>query len=165
MKTPREMLLARHQAAQPKLDAVRQRALTALPSDSGAGVPPALVLWPSRLKTHQPGRPVDRWQPRRLPHYLEAARELFLRPRLAWSALAVAWLVIIALNFATPETSAPGSALATATPPASPETLQALREQKRLFTELVGGTLPHDAEPPRFVPRPRGEAKPAYHYV
>ena len=160
MKTPREILLARHQAAQPKLDEARRAALTSLPSDSGAGVPPASVLWPSRLKNHQPGRPVDRWQPRRLPHYLEAAREFLLRPRLAWSALAFAWLVILALNFATPETSAPGSALATATPPATPETLQALREQKRLFTELVGGTLPHDAETPRFIPRPRSERQP-----
>ena len=165
MKTPREILFARHLPTEPKLDAVRRAALTALPSVSGAGVPPASVLWPSRLKNQQPGRPVDRWQPRRLPHYLEAAREFLLRPRLAWSALALAWLVILALNFATPETSAPGSALATATPPATPETLQALREQKRLFTELVGGTLPHDAETPRFVPRPRGEAKPAYQYV
>ena len=36
---------------------------------SGAGVPPAFVLWPSRLKNHQPGRPVDERQPGRLPHY------------------------------------------------------------------------------------------------
>ena len=92
---------------------------------------------------------------------MQAAREFLLRPRLAWSALAVAWLVIIALNFATPETSTPGSALATVTPPATPETLQALREQKRLlFTELGGGTLPHDAETPRFIPRPRSERPP-----
>ena len=165
MKTPREILLARHQAVEPKLDAVRRATLTALPSASGAGVPPASVLWPSRLKNQQPGRPVDRWQPRRLPHYLEAAREFLQRPRLAWSALAVAWLVIIALNFATPETSAPGSALATATPPASPETLQALREQKRLFTELVGGTPTPDAETPRPAPRPRGAAQPRFIYV
>lgn len=96
-----------------------------------------------------------------MPHYLEAARAFLLRPRLAWSALAFAWGVIIVLNFATPETSAPGSALATATPPATPETLQALREQKRLlFTELGGGNLPPDAETPRFIPRPRSERQP-----
>ena len=40
------------------------------PSGSGAGVPPAAVQWPSRLSDqHQPGRPVDGWQPGRLPHY------------------------------------------------------------------------------------------------
>lgn len=143
MKTPREILLARHQAVQPKLDVLRRAALTALPSMSGACVPPATAIGP--------GRPT---------HYWQAAREFLLGPRLAWSALAFAWLVIIALNFATPETSAPGSALATATPPATPETLQALREQKRLCTELVGGTLPHDAKTPRFVPRPRSERPP-----
>ncbi len=143
MKTPREILLARHQAAQQKLDEARRTALAALPSVSGACVPPATAIGP--------GRPT---------HYWQAAREFLLRPRLAWSALAFAWLVIITLNFATPETSAPGSTLATATPPASPETLQALREQKRLFTELVGGTLPHDAETPRFIPRPRSERQP-----
>ena len=156
MKTPRDILLARHQAATPKLDDVRRAALAsgtgALASLSPAGAPACCSASEGACETG------DRRG--RLSHYLEATRHFLLRPRLAWSALAVAWLVILALNFATPETSAPGSALAKATPPATPETLQALREQKRLFTELVGGTLPHDAETPRFIPRPRSERPP-----
>ena len=158
MKTPREILFARHLPTEPKLDAVRRAALAsasgtgALASRSEAGAPACSPASEGACETR------DRRG--RLPHYLMAAREFFLRPRLAWGALAVAWLVIVALNFATPETSAPGSALATATSPASPETLQALREQKRLFTELVGGAQAHDAETPRFIPRPRSERQP-----
>lgn len=159
MKTPREMLLARHQAVEPKLDALRREAVAAVVSGTGAlaslsptGAPACRTASEGACKTN------DRRG--HLSHYREAAREIFLRPRLAWSALAMAWLVIITLNFATPESSSPGSALATATPPASPETLQALREQKRLFTELVGGMMPGDAETPRFVPRPRSERQP-----
>jgi hypothetical protein len=82
----------------------------------------------------------------------------------AWGGLAAAWLVIIALNFASRET-----ATSTAAPPpmakTSPETLQALREQKRLFAELVGSAAARDADVPRFVPRPRSERKPELIYV
>lgn len=133
MKTPREILLARHQAAEPRLDAVRRDVLENLPVNES--------------------RRGDRWN-----HFVVMCREFFRLPRWAWSGLAAAWLVIVGLNIAARET--------TATPPApsaiakrSSDTLQALREQRQLFAELVGlrPAAAGDAEAPRFVPRPRSE--------
>ena len=134
MKTPREILLARHQAAEPKLDAVRDRALA------------ALLLDESTVKRRGPG-------------WLAACREFFRIPRAAWGGLAAAWLVIIALNTASRDTVTISSAPVQEAK-RSPETLQALREQKRLFAELVGFGGNHDADTPRFVPRPRSESQP-----
>jgi hypothetical protein len=132
MKTPREILLARHQAAEPGLDAIRRDVLKNFsPSESRRG---------------------DRWN-----HLVAACRELFRLPRWAWSGLAAAWLIIVGLNVAARETPARQQS-----PPViakrSSDTLQALREQKQLFAELVGlRPAAGDAEAPRFVPRPRSE--------
>jgi hypothetical protein len=129
MKTPREILLARHQAAEPKLDAVRQRTIAGIERE-----------------------PHERSVP-----WFQSIREFFRVPRVAWGGLAAAWLVIITLNHASRETNS------TRTAPSqeakrSPETLLALREQKRFFAELVGvASEKLDAEAPRFVPRPRSE--------
>jgi hypothetical protein len=132
MKTPREILLARHQAAEPGLDVVRRDVLENLsPNES---------------------RCVGRWN-----HFVAGCREILRLPCWAWSGLAAAWLVIVGLNVAareTPATQPAPSAIAKR----SSETLQALREQKQLFAELVGlRPATGDAEVPRFVPRPRSE--------
>lgn len=131
MKTPREILLARHRAAEPKLDAARGRALAAL-SPHESGPEPRNTGW------------------------LVAFQEFFRIPRIAWGGLAAAWVVIIALNVASRETIAPTAAPIQETK-RTPETLQALREQKRLFAELVGSLSAPEAEAPRFIPRPRSE--------
>ena len=56
---------------------------------SGTGVPPAESPWAVPAQEHQPGRPVDWWQPRRLPHYgLVAARPNRCPRRPAGSGLA-----------------------------------------------------------------------------
>ena len=135
MKTPREVLLARHQKAEPKLDALREQVL-------------ATISEAPRTKSSWVERCVDFWS------------NLFRRPRFAWGGLAAAWLVIIALNVASRETV---TTTAGPVPEArrTPETLQALREQRRLFAaELVGSAGSHDADAPRFVPRPRSEGTP-----
>ena len=82
----------------------------------------------------------------------------FRIPRLAWIGLAAAWLVIIALNVASSDNAHASATLAFAPTKRSPEMLQALREQQRLFAELVGAASePADAKATRFVPRPRTE--------
>jgi hypothetical protein len=88
--------------------------------------------------------------------------EFFRIPRIAWIGLGAAWLVIVALNVASSESVSERAPLMAKAPSRrSPETLQALREQKRLFAELVGAAKETpDAEAPRFVPRPRSEAFP-----
>jgi hypothetical protein len=128
MKTPREILLARHRPVEPKLDSIRERAVAGL-----------------ETKSREEG-----------VSWFESWREMFRIPRVAWAGFAAAWCVIIALNVASRETTAAQPAAQEAK--RSPETLLALREQKRLFSELVGiANEKLDAEAPRFVPRPRSE--------
>ena len=132
MKTPREVLLSRHRSAEPQLDAIRRQILT----PAGENPPRAKSV---------------------LSRVIESCREFFRVPRIAWVGLAAAWLIIVALNVASSD--APGVNIAVAGPPSrpSPEMLQALREQKRLFAELVGSLSAPEAEAPRFVPRPRSD--------
>jgi hypothetical protein len=137
MKTFREVLLARHRTAESRLDVVRERAVAA-------------AATPKQNEQPRPARFVD------------SCREFFRIPRLAWAGLAAAWAIIIALNIASSETPPANTALAeSSTTRRSPEMLQALREQKRLFAELIGAASEKaDAEAPRFVPRPRSEGLP-----
>lgn len=130
MKTPREILLARQRPVEPKLDALRDHVVSGLHKRVASN--PA-------------------------PGFITSVRNLLHLPRLAWGGLATAWLIIITLNFAAQETTT--NATLTAATKSSPETLQALREQKRLFAELIGGSMPRDAESPRPMPRPRSERK------
>jgi hypothetical protein len=69
MKTPREILLAQHQAVAAKLDAIRREVV----ETTGQ---PSLLNWPILL-----------W------------RELVWPCRQVWSGLAVVWVVILAVNF------------------------------------------------------------------
>lgn len=133
MKTPREILLTRHQAVEPKLDALREQALSTLtePADEKRSL---------------------------VRQFIEPCRNYFHVPRLAWSGLAAGWLVIIALNV-TSRDPAQKQPVALAKHNRSAETLQAVREQKRLWVELTGFGEGRDAELPRFVPRPRSERR------
>jgi hypothetical protein len=74
MKTPREILLQKHRTAESQLDAAREAALETLCPQQAA---------PSR------------------PGFAAFLGELFVLPRPALAGLGAAWLVIIALNFAT----------------------------------------------------------------
>ena len=132
MKTPRDILLARHRSADPKLDAVRERALATL------------------------SEPTEERTP--IPQFIESCRNCFHIPRFAWSGLAAAWLTIIALNFAARD-SAPKQPVTFAQKRPPNETLQAVREQKRLLAELTGLGEKRESEIPRFVPRPRSERR------
>jgi hypothetical protein len=129
MKTPKEILLSHHREAQAQLDAVRRSAIAAT---VGA------------KREREAG-------------IFERCREIFFMRRVAWTGFAAAWAVIIALNVASSESPSPTVAVASVPAPRSPETLQALREQRQFFTELVGSLSTPDAEAPRFVPRPRSE--------
>ncbi|HWN96895.1 MAG TPA: hypothetical protein VNT99_17840 [Methylomirabilota bacterium] len=132
MKTPREILLARHQAVQPKLDALRKQVLATLI------------------------QPAD--EQRSLAHsFIESCYNCFRVPRFAWGGFAAAWLVILALHFAARDAAPEQSLALTQARPA--ETLQAVREQKRLLAELTGLLETPERETPRFVPRPRSERR------
>ena len=140
MKTPREILLDRHQAATPQLDELRQSFIAEL---SG----PTAELAVQRRSL------------------MESLGQWFALPKPALAGLAFVWLVIIMLNLASRD-----SAVVPASAPAQMarnqnEIMQDLRAQKRLFAELVGTLKDPEAEAPRFVPRPRGELQTPYHYA
>ena len=130
MKTPRDILLARHRAANPKLDTLREQALATLrPSCRDRSL-------------------VDR--------FVEACRISISMPRFAWGAFATAWAFILVLNIASRDTAQHrAETYARSNEPS--EMLQAVREQKRLLVELGGLGDARQTEPPRFIPRPRSE--------
>ncbi len=126
MKTPREILLARHQAADPKLDAIRQSAVAAV-STRGCDRRPASPTMAAAaiLKT--------------LWH------ELIFPSRRIWAGLATAWLFIVAANMSMRDHSSA----------ATPQVVMSLPQQERLLAELSGPGIPAIAEPQKsYTPRP-----------
>lgn len=80
----------------------------------------------------------------------------------AWAGLATIWIVILAVNFATRE---PMTEVAQTEPP-SRDFILAMKEQRRLYLELVGTSPNEIAEPPKAIaPRPRSERKEEFEIV
>ncbi len=131
MKTPRDILLARHRDAEPALDAVRQQALAASSSSAnahdGERVSFAIQLW----------------------------RELILPCRAVWVGLAAAWAIIFALHIST---GAEPAAQMVKTTPLDAETVIVLREQRQILAQLLY-TVPAPAVSRSFTPGPRGDVR------
>jgi hypothetical protein len=117
MKTPREIIMERHRAAETKLDAIRKEELAALACAS-ATTPntPKNSFWLSSI--------VERFW-----------RESIWPWRRVWTGIAAVWLGILALNLAAGGTPQPGSGDMTATK--NPEVVTALLEQKKLLAQLL----------------------------
>ena len=143
MKTPRERLLERHRAQEPKLDQIRATVLAqhlgARPVDAPRINPPPATPTASTL-----GSWLAAW-----------LRQLgSLRPHLAgWAAL---WIAVVIMKWVTPEAAI--SPVAQANTPL-PEQRLALAERRRMVAELQDGTPKADVEP-KFAPRPRTERTP-----
>ena len=85
---------------------------------------------------------------------LKLATLLWPHPK-AWAGLAAVWIFIFAVNFSMRDSS---PRMAEKSAPPSPEVMVELRQQQRLFAELIGPRETRDADRPRiFTPRPRGE--------
>ena len=132
MRTPREILLQRHECANDRLDDTRKNALAAAfpqtpsvePSQSMKG-----TLW----------------------HQFSA---LFQFKAQTGFALAAVWVVIFALKLATHDETH----VATVKSPVSQAVMAEVRLQKRFFTELAGLHEVRDADRPKSSPpRPRSE--------
>ena len=134
MKTPREILLARHQEVEPKLDTVRARALASLAS------PPAEERQSFALRAG-----------------LALWRELILPCRRVWGGLAAVWVVIIGLCvFGGGEPSV----MAGKAVPMDKGTEMALREQRQILAQLLDTTVPTPTAAARPVtPGPRGDVR------
>lgn len=132
MKTPREILLQRHRAAQPRLDEIRRVAI-------------AQLAKPPVARTE--------WLPLRA--LLTLWRELIWPCRRTWAGLAAVWLVLLTLQLASRDSA---EVAARKTPPPSPEMLMVLRQQRLLLAELVERPAPRVADQPKSTPaRPRSQ--------
>jgi len=137
MKTPRELLTERHRNMRPKLDAMRQKVITAMPSSGKVDA------------AHR------RWsEDRSIGAVLTKVWQQLIWPsRRAWAGMAVIWLVVLGANVgmhgASRGTPSRGST-------SSRDIAQALHEQQRLLAEL----LPTEAPPMRAArpkPGPRSQ--------
>ncbi|HMP82543.1 MAG TPA: hypothetical protein PKA41_07520 [Verrucomicrobiota bacterium] len=136
MKTPRETLLQRHQAAEPKLDQIREIIVADLSRRHDARqlslpVAAALKLW----------------------------RELILPCRRTWAGLAALWFVIAVFNLTHSQRSQPVAANSATQ---VTEMRDVFEEQRRALAELVGVspvTQPA-ARPRRDELQPRSEFQP-----
>jgi hypothetical protein len=142
MKTPREILLQRHQAAAPKLDAIRHDALKAEFKVRQASRLSLISLF---FQMETAWKPVLRllWQ------------ELIWPCRRTWTALAAVWMALFIFNVSQRD---PSELAARKLPPPSPEAILAWRQQEKLLAELIGPASPGDAERRKiFLPKPRTE--------
>lgn len=132
MKTPREILLARHKAVDPKLDQLRRVVISELNNEGTKER--SLVTW-----------------------FLCCSRNLWLelilpKPQ-AWVGVAALWVLILALKVSTHDAT---HALAGSKASVSPAVMAEVRQQKLLFAELAGLPQLPDVKPSKpLLPRPR----------
>ncbi len=138
MKTPRDILFARHQAAMPKLDAIRCEVVKELNNQA----------------TKQP-----RKQANFVSWLLCCSDKLWLEliwpRRRIWTGLAAVWILIFIVNVSQYD----GSQAVIAKSAPSAGVMMTFRDQQRLLDELLADrSLPVDAERPRiYSPKPRTE--------
>jgi hypothetical protein len=138
MKTPREILLARHKVVEPKLDDIRREC----------------VGQASRLS---PVEKKKKSETGRMSVLQLLWHELFLPSRRIWTGLAAVWIVILAVNFSLRDN--PQTTMAKAS--SSPQMVLALRQQEQMLTELIGPNDPPAAEPQKsYAPRPSSQRRP-----
>ena len=118
MKTPRDILFARHQAAAPKLDAIRREVVAELNhKDTKAR------SWTDNFVSWCLGGSNKLWL------------ELVWPCRRIWAGLATVWILIFVFNFSQRD---PAELMARKSPPPSPEMILTFRQQERLLAELIG---------------------------
>lgn len=138
MKTPREILLARHRAAGARLDAVREAVLAQLRSEAAQA--PVRTVGLADFFLHLAIAP---W------------RELILPARRVWTSLAAVWAVLILVNVLQGDHIAGGKGHS-ARPPSIMVNWPV--EQHWMNEFLADRAMPGDADRPRnAVPRPRTE--------
>lgn len=136
MKKPREIFLARHQAAAPKLDAIRQSVV-------------AEELNNKATKEQSYRFDFVAWF---LCCSKDVWRELILPSRRIWAGLAAVWLVLVAVNLSQRDHSPTGKVVAAAP-------MMSFQEQQRWFNELFADrALPMNADRPKtFLPQPSSQ--------
>lgn len=139
MKTPRDILLERHQTAAPKLDAIRREVVKVAADVNRRKQTVRELTFAATLAN--------------------AIRLSFLELvwpcRRTWTALAAVWVLIFIFNVSQRDKS---ELAARKLPPPSPGAVMAWQQQERLLAELIGSSGTGDAERQKiFLPQPRSE--------
>jgi hypothetical protein len=138
MKTPRKILLARHQAAGPKLDAIRREVLAdwcceaSQEPNRAAALAATLLAFPTQL-------------------WLELIRPC----RRIWTGLASVWVLLFLINFSQRD----NVSSVTGKPVVSGEVMMSFQTQQRWMNELLADrAIPTEADQKRnFSTKPRSE--------
>jgi hypothetical protein len=142
MKTPREVLLRQHQAAEPELDAIREQVVADLATDAPVRATRMSPTAPGGASTLQAG-----W------------RQFLWSLRWHLAGLSAAWLVVIALSI--DQTSTRTARVARQDAPSQRQLLAALRENQRQLRELIGAPAAEPAPvPQKPTPSPRSQVQP-----
>jgi hypothetical protein len=135
MKTPREILFKRHQAAESKLDAIRETAVASV-CDRRIANSPAIT---------------DRgynW------------REFFFSLRWHLAGMGAAWLVIVLLNLNVGHSVSLASAMPREKIPSAQIILASLRENRRELLQMIQSPDSHDGGSQRLIlPQPRSQRR------
>ena len=139
MKTPREIILERHQSAEAKLKAIRAEELAACARSAAAETrfEPQATLSLGAIAGQI-------WQ------------EMFWPWRRVWAGVVAAWVIILGLGIAAGDTPRRASARP---PRPNPEVLAVLHQQEQLLSQLLGTERPPRIAHPR-APGPRSGAEP-----
>jgi hypothetical protein len=138
MKTPREILFERHQAAAPKLDAIRQTAVASV-CDRRIANSPAVTGLGGNL------------------------REFLFSLRWHLAGLGTAWLVIVLLNLSVGHSASLAAAIPRGKIPSPRIILASLREHRRELLELIQPAEWREAQPQKSIlPQPRSQR---YHEI
>ncbi len=146
MKTPREILLARHQATGLKLDRIRHAVVAEIHN--------------KETKTQSESEDFASWC---LCCSQALCRKLWLELiwpcRRTWAGLAAVWVLLAVFNLTQTEPARPALGKSTTSPV---ELQMAFAEQQRLLAELIGPPFqPSPTEPSRRKPaeQPRSERR------
>lgn len=143
MKTPREILLARHRAVQPKLDDIREGVVGKLNSSASRTAQEA-QSFSKNLSSSLVDFPITAW------------REIIWPARRIWTGLAAVWLLILTANLSMRD----HSEIKMAKSPPSREVIMAFRQQQQWLSELIGPDDPPVAEAQKtYLPRPASERR------
>lgn len=138
MKTPREILLARHQAAEPRLDAIRRAVVHEL-NNQDAKAPSGVTVFASLCRRC----------------FAAPWRELILPSRRIWTGLAAVWILIFIINVSLRD----NVSSVTGQPVRSPAVMMSWQAQQRWLNELFADrSTPPEADRLRnAAPKPRTE--------
>jgi hypothetical protein len=145
MKTPRDILFARHQSTVPKLDTIRRQIVS------------AEFLQVGQASSLSPSKKTKQSETGKMPVLLLIWHELVWPSRRVWEGLAAVWILIFVFNFSQRD---PSELVARKTPPPSPEMILTFRQQEKLLAELIGPNEAQAVESPKpFLPQPRSEGR------